>query len=281
MSINKKSFCGAPWHILRVMSRGNYAVCCQHKQTESTELFAGEITIDQWRNSEYLTKLRQQFLNGEFPSECERCYVEEASGKLTIRNKVNANYVKWDQIETYKADTPENLREIQFDLGNLCNLRCTTCKPTLSTQVLQDWKKLGWFAGDDRKPEQLSGVSVVSFHKKKPELIEPHPSINNESTLEDENTWVQSWYTPGSNHVVTMPKAHLDYYENKEFLESFKRNIIGVTNLRFLGGEPFLNPNLEDFIDAVPDEQAKDMTLLITTNATIFDEGKKIGRAHV
>jgi wyosine [tRNA(Phe)-imidazoG37] synthetase (radical SAM superfamily) len=227
MTINKKSFCGAPWHILRVKSRGNFAVCCQHKQTSESELYVTDTTIEEWRNSDFMRDLRQEYLDGKFPEECSRCYIEEESGKLTIRNKVNANYVKWDQLDSYTADKPENLREIQIDLGNLCNLKCMTCRPNLSTQVLQDWKKLDWM--QDKK-----------IH--------------------------------GAQNIIDMTRAHLDFYMDDRFLDSFRKNIHGVTNLRFLGGEPFMNPKICDFIDAVPKDQAAGMTLLITTNGTVWND---------
>lgn len=84
--------------------------------------------------------------------------------------------------------------------------------------------------------------------------------------------WLQS---PPSYIKAVTDKQHLDSYRDEGFFENYRSLITAtenLTRLRFVGGEPLLNPRLDQYIDAIPKDIAEKTTVLICTNGSIYDE---------
>ena len=157
------TFCILPWMHLATNSSGNLRVCCNStpgknliiKDNGSPYKLYKDDLLEAW-NSPVYKKIRQEFLNGEKPDMCERCFREEAVGIESARQFFNS---KWKEDLQYEDAAPFNIKYIDLRLGNLCNLKCRMCNPFASNQWIKEWslinealttdevsrlKKMGW-----------------------------------------------------------------------------------------------------------------------------------------
>ncbi len=92
---------------------------------------------------EKANRLREQFLNGEKPKGCKRCWsVEENedSKSISLRNRYNKKYSHFlpEVIESLQDDKPLPLKSAEIRFSSVCNFRCLHCHPSNSTL----WNKL-------------------------------------------------------------------------------------------------------------------------------------------
>jgi MoaA/NifB/PqqE/SkfB family radical SAM enzyme len=116
-------FCIAPFQSTRQNAYGRNSPCAfgagEWRQEHLTPL-------ERWHSTE-LNELRQQFLRGEKPEACHRCWSEEQAGKRSLRQR---------QFDYYPDDYENFLRPGLWMLGpktavfktsNICNLACRSC----------------------------------------------------------------------------------------------------------------------------------------------------------
>ncbi len=128
-----KPLCLIPWTNIDIAPRGNIAPCCKYEVPNSDSLNITENTIQDYKTSENLSKLKQQMLNNEWPDGCIRCYTEEQSN---IKSKRQLDYERWQEAyDNYTEDQGFITASIAF--GNTCNLKCITCNPSSSSR----WRK--------------------------------------------------------------------------------------------------------------------------------------------
>jgi len=136
MSINKKTFCTAPWYSIYVNSDKKIAPCCKFKNFK----FDYNNIEDYFRSTE-LHEVRQDLLNGVRNENCAACWKDEDQGGDSMRLISNrtigraTNTRLLDQIENPKLS---NIKSFDLVLGNLCNLKCVMCTPELSSQLLAE-----------------------------------------------------------------------------------------------------------------------------------------------
>jgi len=136
------NICALPWVSIEVTPGGNYRPCClaQDNLTHQGRVLEPADTIQQAYHSDSLRQLRQQFLNGEKPTTCERCWNEEAVGKTSKRmrhlqkfqSKKQLSKINWD------VDAKDQLWFLDLKLGNICNLKCRICGPWSSSRWAQE-----------------------------------------------------------------------------------------------------------------------------------------------
>ncbi len=123
----KNNFCQHPWLSADITPQRAIKPCCKFET-----YFDGD--LDEYLNSEFLSNLKTQFLNGERPSECFRCWNDEAAGiksKRLIDKEYLLNNINQDKLAV-----------ISFAFGNTCNLACRTCSSVSSSKWHQEEKKL-------------------------------------------------------------------------------------------------------------------------------------------
>ena len=75
-------FCILPWINQEARTNGDIGVCCVMQETApGLNLADGHTLKDAW-NSEWLAKLKQDFLDGKKPDACYNCWNEEEAGPL-------------------------------------------------------------------------------------------------------------------------------------------------------------------------------------------------------
>jgi MoaA/NifB/PqqE/SkfB family radical SAM enzyme len=106
--------------------------------TNGSALHLKSTTLTEAYNSEYMRNLRQQFLNGEKPETCTRCWDEEAAGRTSKRmnskNRLKSLIGKVDFADL----NSENLIFLDLKLGNICNLKCRICGSFSSSKWAQE-----------------------------------------------------------------------------------------------------------------------------------------------
>lgn len=136
---NHNIMCAHAWTGIHVWPNGETSPCCEYSGVIADQGQTYNIrthSIKQILHSDYMTHLRDQFRQGQFPQGCRRCQdTEEAGGEskhqLTPYKLANI----YGQIDWESDWASNNLGFIGGHLGNLCNLRCRICSPVFSSSI--------------------------------------------------------------------------------------------------------------------------------------------------
>jgi MoaA/NifB/PqqE/SkfB family radical SAM enzyme len=74
-----------------------------------------------------MQKLRREFLNGNKPETCQRCWDEEAAGRTSKRMNSRIRLKEYYNSIDFQNINPDQLWFIDLKLGNICNLKCRIC----------------------------------------------------------------------------------------------------------------------------------------------------------
>jgi organic radical activating enzyme len=200
--MNSKTFCIAPWTSACIHTDAHLSPCCQwvsshndiadparikqldrykstyikkdtHSETTEQQKESVNFTqIDQWANSNYMKKVRENQYNGVFIEPCNRCYDDERAGVESTRQSYNKSWSRY--FDFAKIDKEEwsvdvnSLFAFDFKLGNTCNLKCVMCTPILSSPLMTEYKKnQKKFKNLKFYKEPLSGKDFTSWPEKK------------------------------------------------------------------------------------------------------------------
>jgi MoaA/NifB/PqqE/SkfB family radical SAM enzyme len=131
-----QNFCHNAFLGLNIAPDGHLKPCCKFSPTEIPK-FNVKDGIDRYKNSEWLKNLQTQFLDGEKPKGCDRCWKEEEAGIQSKRQMDYKNYRKdFDRADLKKTD----FINITMSFGNLCNLACRICSPESSSRWASEKK---------------------------------------------------------------------------------------------------------------------------------------------
>lgn len=83
-------------------------------------------TLDDLNTSQWLSSIKAQFSNDQWPEECRRCQQTEAIANTSIR----LNSINLDSVETV-----DEYLQVGGVLDNICNAACLTCSPKCSTRI--------------------------------------------------------------------------------------------------------------------------------------------------
>lgn len=143
--MTRKNFCISPWIHLHTWPNNQVYPCCMTPMEHPV----GDLQTDDLKtiwNSEKMKDLRLKFLRDERPETCSRCYRMEDLGQRSVRNKLNDDFKHHiEKIKFTKEDgtfDDFNLVYWDFRFNNICNFRCRTCGPQLSSGWYEDTKKM-------------------------------------------------------------------------------------------------------------------------------------------
>lgn len=142
-----KAFCILPWIHMHVWPNGNAMPCCI---ADSDQPFGNlkENKIEEVWNSDRYKELRLAMLNGEKLDCCRRCYeLEDSTYIWTLRKNHNQWFgdKHFDLVEKTKSDgSIDEFRMAYLDIrfSNICNMKCRSCGPELSSQHAKEFKEL-------------------------------------------------------------------------------------------------------------------------------------------
>jgi organic radical activating enzyme len=143
-----RHFCSAPWLGATFETDGTIRPCCF---IDTDGLNIKEKNIDQYYNCNEVKELRKQFMNGEKPNLCRRCWMAESdndSAPDSMRRRMN-RFAKdrqlLDKISKVTKDdgtVTENIigwADVSF--SNKCNFSCIICGPSRSSIIEQKFLK--------------------------------------------------------------------------------------------------------------------------------------------
>ena len=137
MNLPHNKFCVLPWVSLEASPVGTVRPCCLaddeilddvgNKFELSTANFADI------QNSNHMRGLREQFLAGQKPQTCRKCWNEERGGR-TSKRMHTLDRLKHSIADTEWTADAKPLTFLDLKLGNICNLKCRICGSWSSSQ---------------------------------------------------------------------------------------------------------------------------------------------------
>jgi len=137
MNIPHNKFCVLPWISLEASPIGTVRPCCLaddeivDNNGNKFELLSADFSDIQ--NSNHMIKLRQQFIDGEQPQTCRKCWNEERAGR-TSKRMHTLDRMKHMNISGEWTTDAKPLMFLDLKLGNICNLKCRICGSWSSSQ---------------------------------------------------------------------------------------------------------------------------------------------------
>jgi organic radical activating enzyme len=141
MNIPHKTFCILPWVSLEASPVGTVRPCCLADDEllddtgEKFSLLSADFGSVQ--NSASMRSLREQFLAGEKPQTCRKCWNEERAGR-TSKRMHTLDRLKHTVTDTEWTQDAKPLMFLDLKLGNICNLKCRICGSWSSSQFASE-----------------------------------------------------------------------------------------------------------------------------------------------
>jgi radical SAM protein with 4Fe4S-binding SPASM domain len=230
-------FCSLPWLQIHTEPDGKVMPCCyyshnhQHQlgnwnDNKITDIFHG----DQWN------KLRKDFLEGKKPDSCSRCWKEEDSGIDSMRNIFNKRYRDYpdhtnfngynkfkDIVEQTNADgSVKNIKLGTIDIifNSLCNFKCRSCGPGLSTSWAVEVMKMGLpvkasLLTNTKIPHMTT--DLIDMVNMCDEYTEIHFSGGEPMMQEEHYEFLQLLIDMGKTNIKIRYNTNLSVYELKHY----------------------------------------------------------------
>ena len=211
--MTKNIYCVAPFVNLSTTNKGQVRLCCQSKPLDTLHVNKHSLN-DIWHGKEY-QRVREQFLNNEWPNECVTCKNNEDKNIPSRRDFENKKWIDISQ-ESYPTSAIDFPWEVDLRLGNLCNLKCIMCTPDNSNtwyDEYENFEHLQLFKKDenvrwpfhasflDNYEEWVSKVKVLYFSGGEPLLIKKHRQIIEFLIEKDLAKNIILWYDTNGTYI--------------------------------------------------------------------------------
>ena len=137
MIIPHDKFCVLPWVSLEASPVGTVRPCClandEIVDDDNKKCRLSHTPFDQIRDTQHMRRLREQFLNGEQPTTCRKCWDEEDAGR-TSKRMHTLDRLKHMLDDSAWTTAAKPLMFLDLKLGNICNLKCRICGSWSSSQ---------------------------------------------------------------------------------------------------------------------------------------------------
>jgi MoaA/NifB/PqqE/SkfB family radical SAM enzyme len=152
MKIPHDKFCVLPWISLEASPIGTVRPCCladdEIVDNAGNKFHLSSADFDEIQRSEHMIDLRQQFLKGEQPTTCRKCWNEELGGR-TSKRMHTLDRLKHVLHDTTWSQDAKPLVFLDLKLGNICNLKCRICGSWSSSQSAAE--EIKWTPRDQQK----------------------------------------------------------------------------------------------------------------------------------
>lgn len=141
-----EKICILPWISIETSPIGTTRPCCLAKdeityfdeQGQEQKYNLKTHTLEEIYNSRYMQLLRRDFLYGQKPDTCQRCWEEEAAGRVSKRINSRVRLKEYYNQIDFQNLQPNQLWFIDLKLGNICNLKCRICGSWSSSKWAQE-----------------------------------------------------------------------------------------------------------------------------------------------
>jgi molybdenum cofactor biosynthesis enzyme MoaA len=135
--LNTKNFCALPLNHLTIKTNGDFDICCIHQTPQNYLININHSDHESWLNSDYVKSVRNTVEQDRRHPGCRACWQREDLGFDSLRMNVNKEY------ESFPHDDTRPIKNIELQLGNLCNLQCLMCSEKNSSAILAENIRLG------------------------------------------------------------------------------------------------------------------------------------------
>jgi len=226
------TFCAAKWLTTDIYLHTGVTSSCQLPEPGPIDFDMIQTNVLAVHNTQEKIDQRRQMLQGMQPSKCSSCWDIENQNSDAVSHRIATSYLYRDQDFT-ALDLSDTVvpKMITIMFDNLCNFVCSYCDPTQSTSWSTDLIQNG-----------------------------PYIKIKND---------------PKKTYQRLGKKDRLNEIQKTQLLESTKQmivqNLSQIHYLRFLGGEPTINPGFWDFLDMLQDHDVRHIEIQIVTNLSYLD----------
>lgn len=137
MQIPHDKFCVLPWISLEASPIGTVRPCCladdELVDNSGNKFNLLTANFAEIQNSNSMRSLREQFLVGQRPQTCRKCWNEERAGRKSKRMHTLDRLKHMGLGSEWTADA-KPLMFLDLKLGNICNLKCRICGSWSSSQ---------------------------------------------------------------------------------------------------------------------------------------------------
>jgi len=174
--ILNSSCCALPFMHMQTEPDGKIKLCCLAKSyvtnDEGSPYNFGTDDVNEIFNSNYMRRVRKDMLNGIQVPDCQGCYDEEAAGGISQRQSYTQEWLDREPELASSIVISENndymmdpkIKYFDFRFGNMCNLKCRSCGPINSNQLLKETREIEvnnprireYFLFDDREVDTIN-----------------------------------------------------------------------------------------------------------------------------
>jgi radical SAM protein with 4Fe4S-binding SPASM domain len=130
------TFCYAPWTNVEILPNGDILPCCKFQQSKHN---IARHSINEYRDSDFLAEIKQEFSQGTWPQGCNRCKIEESAN---VKSKRILDYERYQtNYDEYNLNSEEILT-LSLAIGNVCNLKCIICGPASSSKWTKEYQDI-------------------------------------------------------------------------------------------------------------------------------------------
>ena len=137
MNIPHDKFCVLPWISIEASPIGTVRPCCladdEILDNTGNKFELSTANFADIQNSNHMRSLREQFLAGQKPQTCRKCWNEERGGR-TSKRMHTLDRLKHSITDTEWTADAKSLMFLDLKLGNICNLKCRICGSWSSSQ---------------------------------------------------------------------------------------------------------------------------------------------------
>jgi len=137
MNIPHDRFCVLPWVSLEASPIGTVRPCCladdEIVDNDGNKFELSTADFSDIQNSNHMQGLRTEFLAGQRPETCRKCWNEEDAGRTSKRMHTLDRLKHSLKDEQWNSDA-KPLMFLDLKLGNICNLKCRICGSWSSSQ---------------------------------------------------------------------------------------------------------------------------------------------------
>lgn len=217
------AFCILPWIHMHPWPDGRVFTCCLSEHDAPIGNL-NEMDLDECYNSDNMKSFRLDMLDNKKVSNCNRCYELEEVGHDTLRKRSNDEFIfeKYDLHEDKSHIVQETKEDGSLDdvhltymdirFSNICNMRCRTCGPDLSSQWFDEAVDSKFNRTPEQKILQIRKGNTAFMEQFDPYLhtVEKIYWAGGEPLLMDEH-----WYI--MNKLVEMGRTDVRIFYNTNF----------------------------------------------------------------
>jgi MoaA/NifB/PqqE/SkfB family radical SAM enzyme len=141
MNLPNEHFCVLPWISLEASPIGTVRPCCLAEEeildNDGRKFELSTANFKSIQDSDYMHELRTDFLMGEQPETCRKCWAVEDAGGTSKRMHTLDRLKHIDTGDIWTQDT-KPLMFLDLKLGNICNLKCRICGSWSSSQYASE-----------------------------------------------------------------------------------------------------------------------------------------------